>query len=167
MKRAALSFGAMFAVLLAVALSVPVGPPDTRGYVPTLLQWGAPLVVALVVLLVVLLTVTKLLLASLKDRRHERQTLERLFLQQNQSFQSGLQLMAHVTAQQAALVQQSLQLGARLIEERGQYYAQLPGGSSFPLEVAEAEYWEELTAPALPASNRQSKIVNRQSKGGW
>src|SRR3954447_25982530 len=101
MKKAALSFGAMFALLLAVALSVPVGPPDARGYIPTLLQWGAPLVVALVVLLVVLLLITKLFLASLEDRRHERQTLERLFHQQNQSFQSSLQLMAHVTAQQA------------------------------------------------------------------
>src|SRR3954470_18616733 len=99
MKRAALSFGAMFALLLVVALSVPVGPPDARGYSPTLLQWGTPFVIALVVLVGALVLVCKLFLASLHDRRDERRTIERIVHEQNLAYQSSLHLLAGVTAQ--------------------------------------------------------------------
>lgn len=162
MKTAALGFGAMLALLLVVALSVPLGPPDARGYSPTLLQWGTPLVIGLGVALVALLLFAKILLATLRDRRDERRTFAYLSAQQNQTYQSNLQLLAGVTAQQAALVQQALSLGAYLVEERGQYYAQLPGstGSRFPLDAIEAEYWQEVTQEGTTETRRHGDFYN-------
>jgi hypothetical protein len=72
------AFGGVFALLLAVGLSVPVGGPDARGYSPTLLQWGAPLVVALGVATAVLVLLAKIFMASMRDRREEREALLRM-----------------------------------------------------------------------------------------
>lgn len=141
MKTALIAFGAMFALLLAVALSVPVGPPDPKrgGYSPTLLQWGTPLIIGAGVALIALFCVVWLAAAisrnaryasryQYEDREKERETWERMVAQQhaNQLHERNAQYEDREKERRAWLererqIRQLGERGYRLIDDNPKY----------------------------------------------
>jgi hypothetical protein len=153
MKRASAAFGAMLALLLVVALSVPIGPANAQGYSPTLLQFGLPLVLGGAVAALALVVVAKMYLAGLADRKDERAAFVTLQRNTSQDFRNAMLLQSGdyrhtlqtVTQQQSAVVEVALQMGALLVTPRdGNTYAQLPSGATLPVNPIEAEYWREI-----------------------
>jgi len=117
------------------------------------------------------LTLLKLMAAMLRDRDKERKAWLKVAEIHSQDYRHSFNALIQANAHQVALVEQCLAMGGILTQARsGQYYAKLPGGQRAPLDVAEAEYWQEL-APArvvtgqLPAASSSALARHRHRQG--
>jgi len=103
------------------------------------------LLVVITVVGLVGLALLKLMAALLKDRDKERQAFVKLAQIHSQDYRHSFNAFAQANAHQIALVEECLAMGGQLSRaSSGQYYARLHGGQQAPLEVVEAEYWQEL-----------------------
>ena len=112
------------------------------------------------------LALIKLMAAMLRDRDKERQAFVKLAQIHSQDYRHSFNALVQANAHQVALVEQCLAMGGILMQARsGQYYATLPGGQHAPLEVVEAEYWQELApqrvAGRLPAASSSNTNSNK------
>lgn len=137
-------FGAMTALCLCLALSAPTGPVDPKtGHYPTWLNTIGPYVGGGVLFLVVMLLIMRWLLA---DRRHEREMWARVAEGRTPTPQSQIRaLPVSVSPQVRRLVEDYLMLNARLIEQEGRAYAELPNGPKIQVSPVVEAAWREIS----------------------
>lgn len=139
MRIVLVAFGAMLALLFAVALSVPAGPGATPGSSITMLQLYGPFVGIAGCFVIVLVIIIKWLL---KDRQREREAFVTIHRDTNVTHQKTV---TTISLQHQASVQAMVEMGAMLVvTATGRPAAQLPGGPALTISSTEAEYWKEI-----------------------
>ncbi len=166
-----ISFGATFALLIAVALSVPVGASNSQGYSPTLLQWGLPFVVALAALLLVVLLLTKIFMATLQDRHEERQSLLLLALQREDRYLNRRDAENYKVGRGLVIDGRYYELEPGRVGA-GQYYEVEPGQTratpyyQLPTPVASPkhQHYKNLRAPSASSASLRFKSTGRAKR---